>query len=96
MFLCESPVTAGTAQDHYDPVLLDLCYLQELDVILCVWKLLQLSVSPPQIIDLLLQSLQSSFSSTHRLSSEWLLSMERMSSVKILSLSSTAVCAERC
>ncbi len=43
----------------------DLCYLQELDVILCVWKLLQLSVSPPQIIDLLLQSLQSSFSSTH-------------------------------
>ncbi len=29
------------------------------------WKLLQLSVSPPQIIDLLLQSLQSSFSSTH-------------------------------
>ncbi len=45
--------------------LLDLCYLQELDVILCVWKLLQLSVSPPQIIDLLLQSLQSSFSSTH-------------------------------
>jgi len=50
---------------HYDPVLLDLCYLQELDVILCVWKLLQLSISPPQIIDLLLQSLQSSFSSTH-------------------------------
>ncbi len=49
----------------YDPVLLDLCYLQELDVILCVWKLLQLSISPPQIIDLLLQSLQSSFSSTH-------------------------------
>ncbi len=53
------------AQVHYDPVLLDLCYLQELDVILCVWKLLQLSVSPPQIIDLLLQSLQSSFSFTH-------------------------------
>ncbi len=50
------------AQVHYDPVLLDLCYLQELDVILCVWKLLQLSFSPPQIIDLLLQSLQSSFS----------------------------------
>ncbi len=45
MFLCESPVTAGSAQVHYDPVLLDLCYLQELDVILCVWKLLQLSVS---------------------------------------------------
>ncbi len=65
MFLCESPVTAGSAQVHYDPDLLDLCYLQELDVILCVWKLLQLSVSPPQIIDLLLQSLQSSFSSTH-------------------------------
>ncbi len=43
-------------------VLLDLCYLQELDVILCVWKLLQLSVSPPQIIALLLQS---PFSSTH-------------------------------
>ncbi len=65
MFLCESRVTAGSAQVHYDAVLLDLCYLQELDVILCVWKLLQLSVSPPQIIDLLLQSLQSSFSSTH-------------------------------
>ncbi len=65
MFLCKSRVTAGSAQVHYDPVLLDLCYLQELDVILCVWKLLQLSVSPPQIIDLLLQSLQSSFSSTH-------------------------------
>ena len=58
-------VTAGSAQVHSDPVLLDLCYLQELDVILCVWKLLQLSVSPPQITDLLLQSLQSSFSSTH-------------------------------
>ncbi len=56
---------AGSAQVHYEPVLLDLFYLQELDVILCVWKLLQLSVSPPQIIDLLLQSLQSSFSSTH-------------------------------
>ncbi len=53
------------AQVHYDPVLLDLCYLQELDVILCVWKLLQLSISPPQIIDLLLQSLQLSFSSIH-------------------------------
>ncbi len=65
MLLCESRVTAGSAQVHYDAVLLDLCYLQELDVILCVWKLLQLSVSPPQIIDLLLQSLQSSFSSTH-------------------------------
>jgi len=50
---------------HYDPVLLDLCYLQEPYVILCVWKLLQLSLSPPQIIDLLLQSLQSFFSSTH-------------------------------
>ncbi len=24
------------SQVHYDPVLLDLCYLQELDVILCV------------------------------------------------------------
>ncbi len=65
MFLCESRVTAGSAQVHYDPVLLDLCYLQELDVILCVWKVLHLSVSPPQIIDLLLQSLQSSFISTH-------------------------------
>ncbi len=40
MLLCESRVTAGSAQVHYDAVLLDLCYLQELDVILCVWKLL--------------------------------------------------------
>ncbi len=37
-----------------------------------------------------------SWSLISRISSEWLLSMERMSSVKILSLSSTAVCAERC
>ncbi len=36
LFLCESPVTAGPVQVHYDAVLLDLCYLQELDVILCV------------------------------------------------------------
>ncbi len=30
MFLSESPVTAGSVQVHYDPVLLDLCYLQKL------------------------------------------------------------------
>ncbi len=30
MFLCESRVTAGSAQVHYDAVLLDLCYLQDL------------------------------------------------------------------
>ncbi len=30
MFLCESRVTAGSAEVHYDPVLLDLCYLQDL------------------------------------------------------------------
>ncbi len=29
MFLSESPVTAGSVQVHYDPVLLDLCYLQD-------------------------------------------------------------------
>ncbi len=29
MFLSESRVTAGSAQVHYDPVLLDLCYLQD-------------------------------------------------------------------
>ncbi len=68
--------------------------------------MLQHSVSLPQIIDLLLQSLQSSFSSTHcllflisdqpyQLRADRL-SMERMSSVKMLSVSSTAVCAERC
>jgi len=43
----------------------DLCYLEEMDVMVCVWKLLQLIVSPPQIINLLLQLLQLSFSSTH-------------------------------
>ncbi len=43
----------------------DLCYLEEMDVMVCVWKLLQLSVSPPQIFNLLLQSLQLFFSSTH-------------------------------
>ncbi len=37
-----------------------------------------------------------SWSLISRISSERILSMERMSSVKILSLSSTAVCAERC
>ncbi len=52
------------AQVHY-PVLLDFCYLQEMDVIMCLWKLLQLSVSPPQIINLLLQSLHEFFSLTH-------------------------------
>ncbi len=36
-----------------------------MDVMVCVWKLLQLSVSPPQIFNLLLQSLQLFFSSTH-------------------------------
>ncbi len=30
MSLSESPVTAGSVQVHYDPVLLDLCYLQDL------------------------------------------------------------------
>ncbi len=55
--ICSSPLWSCSSRS--------MCYLQELDVILCVWKLLQLSVSPPQIIDLLLQSLQSSFISTH-------------------------------
>ncbi len=36
-----------------------------MDVIVCVWKLLQLSVSSSQIFNLLLQSLQLFFSSTH-------------------------------
>ncbi len=36
-----------------------------MDVIVCLWKLLQLSVSLPQIFNLLLQSLQLFFSSTH-------------------------------
>ncbi len=36
-----------------------------MDVMVCVWKLLQLSVSPHQIFNLLLQSLQVFFSSTH-------------------------------
>lgn len=36
-----------------------------MDVIICVFKLLQLSVFPPQISNLLLQSLQESFSLTH-------------------------------
>ncbi len=30
MFLSESRVTAGSVQVHYDPVLLDLCHLQDL------------------------------------------------------------------
>ena len=42
-----------------------LCHLEEMDVILCVWKLLQLSISPLQLSNLLLQSLQESFSPTH-------------------------------
>ncbi len=33
-------------------------YLEEMNMILCFWKLLQLSVSPPQIIELQLQLLQ--------------------------------------
>ena len=41
------------------------CHLEEMDVILCVWKLLQLSISPLQLSNLLLQSLQESFSPTH-------------------------------
>jgi len=36
-----------------------------MNVVVCVWKLLHLSVSLPQIIDLLLQSLQSFFSSSY-------------------------------
>ena len=36
-----------------------------MDVILSVWKLLQLSVSPPQLSNLLLHLLQESFSPTH-------------------------------
>ncbi len=83
-----------------------LCYPEELGVIVCVWKLLQLRVSPRQFINLLLQSLQwvlqldsllvFSRSLIICVISEHLFSMDWMSSVKILSLSSTAVCAERC
>ncbi|ROL48957.1 hypothetical protein DPX16_1897 [Anabarilius grahami] len=59
--------------------------------------LLELSVSPPQITDLLLQSLQLPFSSTH--CSLFLIrcvTSERLNSAKILSLSSTAAFEERC
>lgn len=41
------------------------CHLEEMDVILCVWKLFQLSISPLQLSNLLLQSLQEVFSPTH-------------------------------
>lgn len=42
-----------------------LCYLQKMNGILYFWKLFQLLVCPPQLIDLLLHPLQSFFSSTH-------------------------------
>ncbi len=65
----ETPAKNTEAFDRNEVFLTDLfirsLYLEEMDVIVCVWKLLQLSVSPPQIFNLLLQSLQLFFSSTH-------------------------------
>ncbi len=52
-------------KDQHHILLYQECTRCVPDVIVCVWKLLQLSVSPPQIFNLLLQSLQLFFSSTH-------------------------------
>lgn len=46
----------------FTPVFLDLCYQQGIDVVAYVCKLLQLSVSPLQTINLLLQLLNEFFS----------------------------------
>ncbi len=60
-----SVLPAGSAQVHYDAVLTRSVLPAGTGCDPVCVKAAPVSVSPPQIIDLLLQSLQSSFSSTH-------------------------------